>query len=103
MDCGSVLRGLGQCTGWNQRRADSARRKVAEPTFRTQRPSGCTNLKLELKPAIYFRSLGFVFGTLAHGHQENGALAFGVRREKADYVVVVEGEAGSAQALGIGR
>src|SRR5712692_1407136 len=48
------------------------------------------------------RSTGFVFGAVAEGDEEDGALAFGVRREEADHVVVKESEAGSAEALGVG-
>src|SRR5208282_640024 len=47
--------------------------------------------------------LGSLLDAVAHRHQKNGALAFGVRGEKAGYVVIVKGEAGGAHALGIGR
>jgi hypothetical protein len=40
---------------------------------------------------------------VAHRYQKNGAFAIGVRREEAGYVVIVKGEAGGAQALGVGR
>ncbi len=36
------------------------------------------------------------------GHQKNGALALGVRREESHHVVVVKGETRSAQALRVG-
>ena len=38
----------------------------------------------------------------AEGGDEEGGLARGVRREKLDHLVVVEGEAGGAEALGVG-
>src|SRR5271169_237068 len=47
--------------------------------------------------------LGSLFDAVAHRHQKNGALAFGVRGEKAGYIVIVKGEAGGAQVLGVGR
>src|SRR6266849_1712670 len=43
-----------------------------------------------------------MFSTVAHRHQENCALAVGMWGEESDDVVVVKGEAGGAQALGIG-
>src|SRR5260370_23609119 len=49
------------------------------------------------------KTLGSVFEAVANGYQENGALAFGMWGEEAGDVVVVKGEAGGAQALGIGR
>src|SRR5260370_28214353 len=48
------------------------------------------------------QTLGSVFEAVASGYQENGALAFGMWGEEAGDVVVVKGEAGGAQALGIG-
>src|SRR5437660_1320481 len=47
--------------------------------------------------------LEFLFGTFAHSHEKNGALAFRVRREEPDYLVVIKSQAGSAQVLGVGR
>src|SRR6476646_1316296 len=40
---------------------------------------------------------------MAHGYQKNGALAFGVGREKTGHFVVEKSEAGGAQPLGVGR
>src|SRR5215470_13160276 len=48
-----------------------------------------------------FAWLGFVFSTLAQRHEKNGALAFGVRREEPNHLVIIKREAGGAQALGI--
>ena len=42
------------------------------------------------------------FGAVAQGHQEDGALAFGVRGEEGGHVVVEKRQAGGAQALRIG-
>src|SRR5258708_29144878 len=49
--------------------------------------------------AVPMRPLGFVFGAMAEGNEENGAFAFGVGREEAGDVIVEEGEAGGAEAL----
>src|SRR5947209_4147364 len=43
------------------------------------------------------------FDALAEGHEKNGILARGVRREEADYVVVVKGEAAGAEMQSVGR
>src|SRR6266403_538514 len=48
-------------------------------------------------------SLGFAFGAVAHGDEEDGAFAFGVAREEAGDVVVEESEAGGAESLRVGR
>lgn len=41
-------------------------------------------------------SLHFGFGTVTHGYQEDGALAFGMRGEEGGYVVVEKCQAGGA-------
>jgi hypothetical protein len=48
-------------------------------------------------------SPGAVLGALSNGDEEDGALAFSVRGEETDYVVIVEGQTGGAQQLGVGR
>src|SRR5271167_2096617 len=54
------------------------------------------------KAAVRCNQLGVAFGALTHRHQENRTFAFGVGREEANHVVVVEGEAGGAQSLSVG-
>src|SRR5579863_3055202 len=44
---------------------------------------------------------GTSFGAFAEGDQEDGALARGVRREEADYLVIVKGEPGGAKVQSI--
>jgi len=52
-------------------------------------------------PTSCHQRLGFALGAVAQGHQENSALAFSMRREKTDHVIVVKCQAGGAQMLGI--
>src|SRR5438132_10006539 len=47
--------------------------------------------------------LEFLFGTFANSHEKNGTLAFRVRGEEPDYLVVIKSQASSAQLLGVGR
>jgi hypothetical protein len=42
-----------------------------------------------------------MFGAVAQGDQEDGALAFGVWREKAGYIIVIKSETSGSQALGV--
>src|SRR5580698_1717778 len=51
---------------------------------------------------IRLHNLGLAFSAVTYGNQENSALAFGMRREELDYVIVVKGEAAGAEALCIG-
>src|SRR2546425_3398428 len=44
-----------------------------------------------------------LFGAFSHSHERNGTLAFRVRREEPDHVVIIKGQASSAQVLGVGR
>src|SRR5260370_24340191 len=48
-------------------------------------------------------STRFLFGAVYYGYEEDGAFAFGVGGEEAGDVVVEEGEAAGAEALGVSR
>src|SRR2546426_11101567 len=48
-----------------------------------------------------FPYLRFAFGAVAEGDEKDGALAFGVRREKPGDVIIEKGEAGGAEPLGV--
>ena len=47
-------------------------------------------------------ALGGAFDAFSQGNQEDCALAFGVRRKEIHDIVVIEGESGGAETLGIG-
>src|SRR5439155_11100888 len=64
--------------------------------------TACRNPR-EPKTASLLNLLEFLFSASSHSHEYNGALAFRVRREEPDYLVVIKSQASSAQVLGVGR
>src|SRR5579872_5690712 len=76
-------------------RVDSSLAGMTAITFMPSVSIFCLRVAIARLP----KELRSMLRAIADGNQENCALAFGVRREKADYVVVVKSEAGRTQTL----
>src|SRR5216684_2507846 len=101
-----------RCISVRRGRKGSGEEKQAENSKDWKQVRNALHGKLLVLRAHYTRieaaglpsqSRRFVFGAVAEGYEEDGALALGVGREEARDVIVEESEAGGAEALGVGR